>query len=67
MIEKSEYATKYVFRERGVTGSLRKSNCQRFNIELGSNSITVRSVVLNLTVIYQRCIVNLTVVNLRYE
>ena len=48
-------------------GSLRKSNCQRFNIELGSNSITIRGVVLNLTVICQRCNVNLTIVKLRYE
>jgi len=38
--------------------------CQRFNIELGNNLITVRGVVLNLTVICQRCSVNMTVVNL---
>jgi len=28
-----------------------ESDCQRFNIELGSNLITVRDVILNLTVI----------------
>jgi len=48
-----------------------ESDCQRFNIELGSNLITVRGVVLNLTVnltvIYQRCSVNLTRVDLRCE
>jgi len=40
------------------------SDCQRFNVELGSNLITVRGVVLNLTVICQRCSVNLTRVDL---
>ena len=44
-----------------------KSDCQRFNIELGSNSITVGGVMLNLTVICQRCNVNLTEIDLRYE
>jgi len=39
-------------------------NCQSFNVELASNLITVRSVILNLTVIYQRCNVNLTKVDL---
>jgi len=43
------------------------SNCQRFNVELGSNLITVRGVILNLTVICQRCNVNMTKVDLRYE
>ena len=45
----------------------KESDFQRFNIKLGSNLITVRGVVLNLTVIYQRCDVNMTKVNLRYE
>jgi len=40
------------------------SDCQRFNVELGSNLITVRGVVLNLTVICQKCSVNLTRVDL---
>jgi len=40
------------------------SDCQRFNIELDSNLITVRGVILNLTVIYQRCNVNMTRVSL---
>jgi len=45
-----------------------KSDCQRFNIELGNNLITVRDVILNLTVICQRCSVNMTIrVDLRYE
>ena len=44
-----------------------ESNCQRFNIELGSNLITVIGVALNLTVICQRCDVNITRVDLRYE
>ena len=39
---------------------LEESECQRFNIELGSNLITVRGVILNLTVICQRCSVNMT-------
>jgi len=30
-----------------------ESDCQRFNVEYGSNLITVKGVVLNLTVIYQ--------------
>ena len=47
--------------------NLRRSDCQRFNIELDSNLITVRSVMLNLKVICQRCDVNLTRINLRYE
>ena len=37
-----------------------RNDCQRFNVELGSDLITVRGVVLNLTVICQRCNVNLT-------
>ena len=45
-----------------------ESDCQRFNVELGSNLITVGDVILNLTVIYQRCSVNMTTrVDLRYE
>ena len=44
-----------------------ESDSQRFNIELDSNLITVRGVVLNLIVICQRCDINLTVVDLRYE
>jgi len=38
-----------------------------FNVELGSNLITVKGVVLNLTVICQRCDVNMTVVDLGCE
>ena len=37
-----------------------ESDYQRFSIKLGSNLITVRGVVLNLTVICQRCNINLT-------
>jgi len=45
-----------------------KSDCQRFNIELDSNLITVRGMILNLTVICQECSVNMTTrVDLRYE
>jgi len=40
------------------------SDCQRFNVELDSNLITVRGVILHLTVIYQRCNVNMTRVGL---
>ena len=40
-----------------------ESDCQRFNVELG----TIRSVVLNLIVICQRCDVNMIRVDLRYE
>jgi len=40
---------------------------QRCNIELGRNLITVRGVILNLTIFYQRCSVNMTRVGLRYE
>jgi len=36
------------------------SDCQRFNIELGSNLITIRDLILNLTVICQRYNVNMT-------
>jgi len=42
-----------------------ESDCQRFNVELGSNLITVRGVALNLKVICQRCDVNMTRVDLR--
>jgi len=38
-----------------------ESDCQMFNVELGSNFITVRGVILNLAVIYQRCSVNMTI------
>ena len=38
----------------------KESDCQRFNVELGSNLITVEGVILNLTVICQRCSVNMT-------
>ena len=45
-----------------------ESDCQWFNVELGNNLITVRGVILNLTVICQRCSVNMTIrVDLRYE
>ena len=45
-----------------------ESDYQSFNIELDSNLITVRGVILNLTVICQRCSVNMTTrVDLRYE
>ena len=44
-----------------------KSDCQRSNAVLSRNLITVRSVILNLTVIYQRCNVNMTRVDLQYE
>jgi len=44
-----------------------ESDCQRFNVELSRNLITVRGVMLNLTVIYQRCNINITRVDLRYE
>ena len=37
-----------------------ESDGQRFNIELGSNLISVRGVILNLTGICQRCSVNMT-------
>ena len=37
-----------------------ESDYQRFNIELGNNLITIRGVILNLTVICQRCSVNMT-------
>ena len=43
------------------------SDYLRFNVELGSNLITVRGVILNLTVICQRCNVNMTKVNLQYD
>jgi len=43
------------------------SDSQRFNVELDNNLITVRGVILNLTVICQRCNVNMTRVGLRYE
>jgi len=47
---------------------LEESDCQRFNIELGSNLITIRGVVLNLTVICHKCSVNMTTrVDLRNE
>ena len=36
------------------------SDYQKFNVELDSNLVTVRGVILNLTVIYQRCSVNMT-------
>jgi len=44
-----------------------ESDCQRFNVEIGSNLITVRGIILNLTVICQMCNVNMTRVDLRYE
>jgi len=45
-----------------------ESDCQRFNIKLGSNLITVRGMILNLIVICQRCSVNMTIrVDLRYK
>jgi len=53
-----------------VSGSIwrpEESDYQRFNIELGSNLITVRCVTLNLTIIGQRCKINMTRVDLRYE
>ena len=40
---------------------LEGSDYQRFKVELDSNLITVRGVILNLTVIYQTCSVNLTI------
>ena len=40
------------------------SDCQRFNVELDSNLVTIRGVISNLTVIYQRCNVNMTRVGL---
>jgi len=43
------------------------SDCQMFNVELDSYLITVRDVILNLTVICQRYNVNMTRVDLRYE
>ena len=43
------------------------SDCQRFNVELYSNLVTARGMILNLTVICQRCNVNMTRVGLRYE
>ena len=47
---------------------LEGSDCQRFKVELDSNLITVRGVILKLTVIYHRCSVNMTTrVDLRYE
>ena len=39
-----------------------ESDCQRFNVKLGSNLITIRGIVLNLTAICQRCSVNMTTV-----
>ena len=45
----------------------KESDCQRFNVELGSNLITIRGVILNLTLICQRCNVNMTRVSLQYE
>jgi len=45
----------------------KESDCQRFNVKLDSNLITVRGVVLNLIVICQRCSVNMIRVGLRYE
>jgi len=45
-----------------------ESDCQRFNIELGSNLITVRDVILNLNSNLSECSVNMTPrVDLRYE
>jgi len=45
-----------------------ESDCQRFNIELDINLITVRTVILNLIVFCQRCSINMTTkVDLRYE
>jgi len=38
----------------------KESDCQRFNVELGSNLITARGVILNLTIICQRCNINMT-------
>ena len=39
-----------------------ESGCQRFNVELGNNLISVRGVVLDLTVNCQRCDINITIV-----
>jgi len=44
-----------------------ESDYQRFNVKLGSNLITVRGVILNLTVICQRCNINMIKIDLRYE
>ena len=41
-----------------------ESNCQKFNVELGSNLITIRGVIFNLTIICQGCNVNMTKVDL---
>jgi len=38
-----------------------ESDCQRFNVELCNNLITVRGVILNLTIICQRCSVYMTI------
>ena len=43
-----------------------ESDCQ-FNVEVSSNLIIVRGVILNLTVVCQRCNINVTIVDLRYE
>jgi len=53
-----------------VSGSIwrhEENDYQRFNIELGSNLITVRCVILNLTIICQKCKINMIRVDLRYE
>ena len=42
-----------------------ESDYQRFNVELGSNLITVRGVVLSLIVICERLDVNMIRVDLR--
>ena len=41
-----------------------ESDCQKFNVEPDGNLITVRDVILNLTVICQRCNINMTRVDL---
>jgi len=41
-----------------------ESDCQRFNVELGRDLITARGVILNLTVISQRCNINMVTVDL---
>ena len=39
-------------------------DCQRFNVKIDSNLVTVRGMILNLTVICQRCHVKITRVGL---
>ena len=41
MVEKSEYATKYVIRERGFTTALKQTQSRTFNVAIQNSNIHV--------------------------